>query len=126
MANQGTVKIGNYTYAEADIIGKGSFGKVFRGKSTITGSFIAIKVITMPPEPNKQSVLLRMIKNEIEALKKVRHANIVEFVDSIITNGNVYIVTEFCNQKDLRFHLFFVHLQAPSNKILRLITDIVD
>lgn len=39
------LKNGQYSYLEADQLGKGSFGKVFKGKITETEEVVAIKVI---------------------------------------------------------------------------------
>mmetsp|Transcript_40612 Transcript_40612/g.36050 ORF Transcript_40612/g.36050 Transcript_40612/m.36050 type:complete len:98 (+) Transcript_40612:49-342(+) len=97
MTNGTTVKIGRFIYSENDIIGKGSFGKVYKGKNMDNGNTVGIKVVGMQSDTKQQSLMLRMIKNEVEALKKVKHENIIEFLDCILLNNNVYIITEFCN-----------------------------
>lgn len=103
MTQPNVIKIGSYVYSENDIIGKGSFGKVFKGKSLATGAAVAVKVIYV--ENSKQTMLIKMIKNEVDALKRVKNENIVEFYEFTVQNNHVYIVTELCNQKDLRHYL---------------------
>src|SRR5688572_30306809 len=98
------IQVGSYSYSEGDVVGKGSFGKVYKGKSISNGNIVAVKVLQVENN-NKQSQLIRMIKNEIEALKRVKSENIVQFLEVAVSNNNVYIVTEYCNQKDLRYYL---------------------
>ena len=40
-------------------------------------------------------------RNEIEIHKSLKHNNIVSYKDSIIDNNTVYIIVEFCENKDL-------------------------
>ena len=97
------IKVGYFVYSEKDVIGKGSFGLVYRGKNLSNGQSCAIKVMNV--DPNKQNNLIAMIKNEVKALKKVKQENIVQFYDCLIVKNTVYVITEFCNQKDLRAYL---------------------
>lgn len=97
------VKVGPYIYNEAENIGKGSYGKVYKGKNTSTGRTVAIKVILV--ESNKQSTQIKMIKNEVEALKRTKNDYILQFLDFQVQSNYVYIITEFCNQKDLKYYL---------------------
>jgi serine/threonine protein kinase len=41
------LKNGQYSYLEADQLGKGSFGRVYKGKITETSEVVAIKAIDM-------------------------------------------------------------------------------
>lgn len=38
-------------------------------------------------------------------MKKIEHPNIVKLLDVYQTNNNLYIVTEFCDEGDLRSYL---------------------
>jgi len=125
MTQVNTIKIGSYIYSEADLIGKGSFGKVFKGKSLANGNAVAIKVVNMGAETSKQNLLVRMIKNEVDALKRVNNENIVQFMDCIIANNIVYIVTEYCNQKDLR-HYLTKHKYLDEKKAVEFLRQIVN
>ena len=37
-----------------------------------------------------------LLNNEVNALKLLKHPNILQTVDILMTKNNVYIVTEFC------------------------------
>lgn len=41
------LKKGEYEYSEADRLGKGSFGEVYKGRVVQTGEVVAIKIISM-------------------------------------------------------------------------------
>jgi len=105
MSRANSIKVGSYLYSESEVIGKGSFGLVYKGKNLGTGNYVAIKVVNTNADKNNKNLLLRMIKNEVEALKKLSCENIVQFIECITHKSLVYIVTECCNQQDLRYYL---------------------
>lgn len=43
-----------------------------------------------------------VLVTEIEILKKFNHTNIVRFIDLILTQRSLYIVTEYCKDGDLK------------------------
>lgn len=38
-------------------------------------------------------------------MKSLKNENIVHFIDCIMTNRNIYIITEYCNGPDLKLYL---------------------
>jgi len=122
MSHSNYIKVGSYIYSDTEQIGKGSFGKVYKGKSLATGGPVAIKV--MQVESNKQAQRIKMIKAEVEALKRSKSEYIIKFFDFIVQNNTVYIVTEYCNQKDLR-HYLSAHKVLEEKKAIELLKQIV-
>ena len=47
-------KIGNYTYFENNLLGKGAFGTVYEGVNLITKQKVAIKQIRLQSIQNKE------------------------------------------------------------------------
>ena len=102
-------KIGSYEIYDDDILGKGSFSIVYKGKyvganrSRIKyGKIIAVKIIII----NKLSAdALRIVDDEISMMNMIKadpHPNIVECYDVIRGKDKVYIFMEYCDSGDLR------------------------
>ncbi|KAL4512442.1 hypothetical protein ABPG72_005444 [Tetrahymena utriculariae] len=91
----------NYQYNTRHCIGEGSYGKVFEGIDVKTQEKIAIKTIDQNVFKTDQ-YLQCAIMAEIEILKRFDHKNIVKFKDIVYEDDTIYIITEFCQDGDLR------------------------
>lgn len=60
-------------YQIIEEIGKGAYGKVYKGINLNNGSFVAMKEIPISKE------YIRTIKKEINVLKSLSHKNIVRY-----------------------------------------------
>ncbi|KAK6192112.1 hypothetical protein SNE40_003650 [Patella caerulea] len=79
-------------YHVLEIIGEGSFGKVYSGRKKYTGQIVALKFI---PKVGKSEKELRSLRREIEIMRGLHHENIIEMLDSFETNKEVVVVTDY-------------------------------
>lgn len=90
-------KISNYCLDK--ILFKGNTSKVFLAKHIITGERVAIKILNK--KLFKSDILsLKRIKKEIQILKMVKHENIINLLEIIENNNNIYLITDYY-QNDL-------------------------
>ena len=75
------IKRGEYKVAE--ILGKGSFGEVYRGVSNY-GQFFAVKKMNMYGKPQEIDKLM----SEIELTKNLNHPNIVQYLGAHVDTKN--------------------------------------
>ena len=89
------ISLGKYKYEEK-IIGKGGFGRVFKGIDE-NNNQIAIKQIDL--EDGKRQEIISLIKNEINIMKIMQKDNkySVKYIDSIEKNCYFYIIMEYCD-----------------------------
>lgn len=68
-------------YQKNNLIGKGTFGKVYTALNLQTGGLLAVKSITLSTktDPKKRQHELDTIENEINLLKDLEHPNIVKY-----------------------------------------------
>ncbi|KAL4460968.1 hypothetical protein ABPG74_016440 [Tetrahymena malaccensis] len=125
VSNQnGQVKIiGNYSYNLRHCLGEGAYGKVYEGVEKNTQQTVAIKKLDIRQFQN-DNYLRNSIISEIEILKRFNHKNIVKFIDLITTQRSLYIITEFCKDKDLRF--LIQNKRLTENQALHVLRDIVE
>lgn len=86
-----------------NLLGKGSYAYVYKGTSVVDNSTCAVKVIDQRLFANTYN--FKTIQSEIEIMKKIQHKNIVELLDVYQSANNIYIITEFCEEGDLRDYL---------------------
>lgn len=84
-------------YEMQQIIGKGSYGVVWRARDVTTGKLVAVKAI------KRQSLITVDARNqfarEVGALAAIHHRNVVLFKEVFEDALHVYIVTELCGQE---------------------------
>eukprot|EP00249_Psilotum_nudum_P025064 c29365_g2_i3 orf=721-5196(+) len=88
----------NDKYLLGDEIGKGAYGRVYKGLDLENGDFVAIKQVSLdniPPED------LASIMQEIDLLKNLNHKNIVKYLGSIKTKSHLYIILEYVENGSL-------------------------
>uniref|UniRef100_A0A2N9H2J2 non-specific serine/threonine protein kinase n=1 Tax=Fagus sylvatica TaxID=28930 RepID=A0A2N9H2J2_FAGSY len=80
-------------YEINELLGQGSFAKVYHASNVISNESVAIKV--MDKEKILKYGITRQIKHEIHSLRRVRHPNIVQIFEVMATKAKVYIVMEY-------------------------------
>ncbi|CAD8183862.1 unnamed protein product [Paramecium pentaurelia] len=93
--------INDFEYHLEDCLGKGEYSSVFKGQDRRSGQEVAIKVIENSRLNSNFSK--QMLSNEIESLKKLHSPYILQYINYIYTPNNQYIITEYCNEGELRF-----------------------
>ncbi|EEE53136.1 hypothetical protein OsJ_35944 [Oryza sativa Japonica Group] len=74
------------------LVGEGSFGKVYMGRRKYTRQTVAMKFILKHGKTDKD---IHNLRQEIEILRKLKHENIIEMIDSFETPQEFCVVTEF-------------------------------
>jgi len=114
-----TILHGKYTIRQE--LARGGMGQVFLGQDA-SGRDIAIK--RLAPELTGDVSVLERFRREGEALKALRHPNIVEFIEMFEEAGQHYIVTEFIGGGTL---LDLIRKGAmPMEEVRQIALDICD
>ena len=79
-------------YTVLDMIGEGSFGRVFRGKDKQTGEVVALKLI---PKVGHSEREIHSLRSECKIQKELNHPNIVRMIDAFETDNEVISVAEY-------------------------------
>ncbi|KAM4545825.1 serine/threonine-protein kinase 36 isoform 2-T2 [Odontesthes bonariensis] len=80
------------SYHVLELVGEGSFGRVYKGRKRFTGQVVALKFM---PKVGRSEKELRGLKREIEIMRDLQHPNIVQLFDSFETETEVVVVTEY-------------------------------
>ena len=71
-------------------IGQGASGGVFTGHERGSNRLVAIKQMNLEQQPKKDLII-----NEILVMKESVHPNIVNFIDSYLCGGELWVIMEF-------------------------------
>ncbi|KAM3125344.1 hypothetical protein CJJ07_001538 [Candidozyma auris] len=82
----------NDYYKDLKKIGQGASGGVYIARSVAgpSGKIVAIKQMNLEQQPKKELII-----NEILVMKSSRHDNIVNYIDSFLIKGELWVVMEY-------------------------------
>ncbi|KAK2956030.1 putative serine/threonine protein kinase [Blattamonas nauphoetae] len=79
-------------YHILQLVGEGSFGKVYKGRRKSTGQVVAMKFISKVGKTKKD---LRNLQLEIDIMQRLHHDNICMLLDTFETDTDIVMVIEF-------------------------------
>jgi serine/threonine protein kinase len=85
-------------YIRDEVLGEGTYGKVYKGTDSTTGEVIALKKTLLDLE---QEGVPASTLREVVLLKELQHPNIVALKDVVITQTNLFLIFEYLDL-DLR------------------------
>lgn len=77
-------------YKNLNKIGQGASGGVFTAYEVATNRCVAIKQMNLEQQPKKDLII-----NEIIVMKESKHKNIVNFMDSYLRQGDLWVIMEY-------------------------------
>ncbi|XP_026138468.1 serine/threonine-protein kinase Nek3 isoform X1 [Carassius auratus] len=84
-------------YSLVKVIGQGSFGRALLVQPINGEQNYVMKEIRLPKDDSG----IRNSRREAVLLSRMKHSNVVAFIDSFEADGHLYIVMEFCSGGDL-------------------------
>jgi hypothetical protein len=103
-------------------VGRGGMGRVFRAIDTQYNEVVAVKVLSS--ELSLEPEMVERFRREGEALRQLRHPNIVNFVDMFVHGDHHIIVAEFISGGSL---LDLIRKGAlPLERVRHIAIDICD
>jgi p21-activated kinase 1 len=77
-------------YRSLNKIGQGASGGVYTAYEVVSNRSVAIKQMNLEQQPKKDLII-----NEILVMKDSKHKNIVNFMDSFLHRGDLWVVMEY-------------------------------
>ncbi|KAF8169191.1 kinase-like domain-containing protein [Mycena galopus ATCC 62051] len=96
-----------FKWVRGELIGRGTYGRVYLALNTSTGEMIAVKEVEIPRTASKRSdsrqvTAVQALKLESETLKVLDHPNIVQFLGFEETPTNLRIFMEYVSGGSIR------------------------
>lgn len=95
-------------YRNFNKIGQGASGGVFTAYQRGTNKIVAIKQMNLEQQPKKDLII-----NEILVMKDSSHANIVNFIDSYLVGGDLWVIMEYMEGGSLTDVVTFNMMTEP-------------
>ena len=90
-------------YRVSDLLGEGSYGKVYLANSVLCGLPVAIKCYERARIKSESG--LQRIGQEISILRELNHPNVIRFVEIFENPRFIFLALEFADRDDLLKHL---------------------
>ncbi len=111
-------------YELGEQIGQGAMGTVYRGRDSLTGQPVAIKMLDRSRVANDPQLVERF-RREGEALRQLSHPNIVQLLATDEKEGHHYLVMELIEGGDL-LDFLGTQPQPPLPRVLSIALDLSD
>lgn len=95
-------------YRNLTVIGKGASGAVYTAYEAGTNKCVAVKQMELAKQPKKD-----LIVNEIIVMKGSKHKNIVNFLDSYLVGGDLWVIMEYMEGGSLTDVVTFNMMSEP-------------
>ncbi|TFY82721.1 hypothetical protein EWM64_g1293 [Hericium alpestre] len=102
-------------------VGEGTFGKVYKARNAVNGLHVALKRIRMETERDGFPVTAM---REIKLLQSLRHDNVVQLYEMMVSNGSVFMVFEYMDHdltgilSQTQFNFTDAHLKSLCRQML--------
>ncbi|KAK6349999.1 hypothetical protein TWF696_006251 [Orbilia brochopaga] len=98
--NRGGIKRqATFKWFKGQLIGQGTYGKVYLGMNATTGEFLAVKQVEVTPNDSRKA-LIAALNQEIETMKDLDHPNIVQYLG--------------CERKEFSISIFLEYIPGGS------------
>ncbi|GAB4861391.1 hypothetical protein Ancab_036574 [Ancistrocladus abbreviatus] len=109
-------------WQKGELLGQGSFGKVYKAISS-EGFFFAVKEVSLLEQGSQGKQSIGQLEQEIELLSQFEHENIVRYLGTDKDESKLYIFLELVTQGSLaslyqRYHLRDSHVSSYTRQIL--------
>jgi mitogen-activated protein kinase kinase kinase len=93
-----------FKWVRGELIGKGTYGRVYLAMNATTGEMIAVKQVELPQTASdkydsRQHTVVQALKLESETLKDLDHPNIVQYLGFEETADNLSMYVAFFNRR---------------------------
>jgi len=94
-----------FKWVKGQLIGKGTFGKVYLGMNTTTGELLAVKQVEVNPrsagqDKDKMREMVKALDSEIDTMQHLDHVNIVQYLG--------------CERKEYSISIFLEYISGGS------------
>lgn len=94
-----------FKWMKGQLIGKGTFGRVYLGMNTTTGELLAVKQVEVNPktssaDPQKIREMVKALDSEIDTMQHLDHVNIVQYLG--------------CERKEYSISIFLEYISGGS------------
>jgi NIMA (never in mitosis gene a)-related kinase len=103
------------------VLGRGSFGVVYKARRKETNQLCVVKVIQVSQldQPSQEDSL-----NEVKILSSLDNLYIVKYFDSFVEDNQLFIVMEYCEKGDLSLLIKSRTKPLPENRIWEILLQI--
>lgn len=85
-------------YVKQEIIGRGSFGEVYKGINTVTGEVVAIKVLDLDTDDED----ITDVQTEISFLSKCDSEYITRYRGSYLNGTKLWVIIDYASAGSIR------------------------